>query len=391
MNELPSRITDEEITRLPLSHGRGELLEEIMSTHTDLTPHRDELATRRTRRRSWLAAGGAAAAVAALAGVVLLPQLGGDEKPREAAPAIGGSLSASPQAQALGTIDVRSVPGGTYFALSAAGWRLDSLSSTEGLVDATWINGDQSFSAVTYRAADYQDYFEDRDSQVGVEASGGFGDELAPSTGGSAPLQEAPGDTIVEESEESEPMRRIGESTLLGQDAMTWAYTDTDHATMRTPEGEVFVEVRADGMALAEYQALLDTLVQTDAVGFETAFEDQLVTTDERAATIDQMLRGVPLPEGFTPDDVHLTLPASTYHATADIAGSVACAWADQYFDGDAAQKREALAELDGSTQWQMLRDIDDEGDYPEAIWEISDQLRNGLSRQDVALGIGCS
>ena len=73
MTELEPRITDEEVRRLQLSHGRSELLEEIMRTEdTDPTLP----LTARTRSGWWAAA----AAAAVVAGIAVVPALRGDDR-----------------------------------------------------------------------------------------------------------------------------------------------------------------------------------------------------------------------------------------------------------------------------------------------------------------------
>jgi hypothetical protein len=70
------------------------------------------------------------------------------------------------------------------------------------------------------------------------------------------------------------------------------------------------------------------------------------------------------------------------YHLGAALTGQVACTWIDQWLTataaGDAAAADEAAAAMSGSHDWAILEEMDEEGDYPETIWEFADAIANG-------------
>ncbi len=123
-------ITDQQVAALPIHGGRAELLEEIMSTpvdQVDRAEHRlDDLAPRRGRRA--LATVAAVAAVAATVGGLAAwriphqtatPDGTSFGHGAEVGTATHGSTTPAPRAQEA---QVRSVPGGAYFAFASAGW-----------------------------------------------------------------------------------------------------------------------------------------------------------------------------------------------------------------------------------------------------------------------------
>ncbi len=349
IDPMPARmirptITDQEVALLPLGAGRADLLEEIMSTsvldHTEPT-------TRRTPP-GWLVAAAAAAAVAAIA---LGSTVGGGTGPTPAPvadppPAQSvvkpGEFLAAPVAPV-----VPEVPGGRYVGVEVVGWNLDALYEGYGELTIGWENGEQWLEVVRYPADSYQSYFDDRDHSM--EGTG---------------------------------------VRLFGRDATTWAYSRDDHATMTAPGDGFFFEVRAAGMPLPAYEELIAGLVQTDEAGFYAGLPEGTVTPANRDRAISDLLRGVPTPDGFGPEDVELTGFNAPYHASVAVAGSVGCAWLDVYESGSAAEQERAIAALAGSRDWPLLLAIDADGGYAEVFLGVADRLRNGEPADALRPGI---
>ncbi len=337
-------ITDQEVARLPLSAGRADLLEEIMATprldHADHRPRRTP--------PGWAVAAAAAAAVAA---IVIVPNLGGD-----AGPAVEPRADDPPSQRIVGSREIQAAPagpevrgvtGGRYVGLEMAGWDVEALYEGFGQLTIGWSRGDQQLEINRIPDDLYQGYLADR--------------------------------------------MRIGPAqvtTVLGHEGTTWAYTRTDHATMTEPADGFYFEIRAGGMPLPKYRELLDTLVQTDEAGFYEGLPEGTVSPMNHDEAIRDLLREVPVPEGFGIDDVRLDGFASPYHAATAVAGSVGCAWLDVYAGGSPAQQKQALAAFDGSVDWPVLTGVDAEGDYPEVFWMIADDLRDGRTAAELRPGI---
>ena len=61
---------------------------------------------------------------------------------------------------------------------------------------------------------------------------------------------------------------------------------------------------------------------------------------------------------------------------------AIACSWLDVYFDNvdtDAATAQTADEALAASTEWDMLQEIEDEGGWSSAVWEMAAAI-NGNS-----------
>lgn len=160
------------------------------------------------------------------------------------------------------------------------------------------------------------------------------------------------------------PVTRV---TVAGAPARVGRYPGTDDyvATWRN--------VRARGIAPSAdaFVAALRDIHQVGAQEWLEALPSSAVQPKAQAATIDEMLRGIPLPPGFTtPRPSGDT--RDRYQLGAKVAGAVVCGWIEQWLDGDKATAARALA---GSRDWPLLRAMDAEGDYPEVVWQYADAI----------------
>lgn len=330
---MTPRLTDDEVSGLPLAAARAELLEEIMSTSLDerTTPSTDDAPPRHLRR--WVATAAAAAAAAAL--VAVPSWLLSREEPT--------SVYAAPQALERVVLD-------------APGWTITDTSEPGGPEsEVEWSDGSATLT-VHLRAADTRSgYVRDREHIDHPQV-----DEGTP-------------------------------TELLGAPARWWAYSAGDRTAIGAVAGDVFPEVRGEGMGRAAYLDLLTRLDWADEETFEAALPEEFVTSGEADAAIVDMLRGVPLAPGAA---VPSSDESDPYQLGADVAAQVACPWIDQFDratkagdDEAAAGAQEALA---GSHDWAFLHVMDAEGDYPEVLWEIADEVVAGRVPAEYGQGLGC-
>lgn len=172
-------------------------------------------------------------------------------------------------------------------------------------------------------------------------------------------------------------------ATVLGEPAHV---TDTaDHRTFWR-RGETDLELRgAMELGDAEWRALLDSLRLVDDQAWRGALPESVVLPEQRADVVRLVLTGVPLPQGFDVDALTGSITSyDRYQVGAAVLGPVVCAWLDQWDDATARvdtaaiqQAHQALATAPG---WPFLREMDDEGDYPEAIREVSRKLDDPTS-----------
>lgn len=157
-----------------------------------------------------------------------------------------------------------------------------------------------------------------------------------------------------------------------------------------------------------QFFATLASLEVVDQATFDAAAgTDGIVTPDDRAATIERLLAGVPLPPGFDTAQVASAGGANArYQEIARVSGAVACGWLDIWFDatetGDDDTAQQAADALATSTNWPMLNEIADQGGWAQAVWEYADAVNGGSgvitgngptapTRELAQSGLGCN
>lgn len=105
--------------------------------------------------------------------------------------------------------------------------------------------------------------------------------------------------------------RKVGaavHSTILGHRATTVRYHRSpvnepglDYETLFSPWGAVAVGIRGIFSSKREYQAILSSLRRVDVNTWLNAMPPEVVQPSALDATVEQMLRGVPLPPNFDP------------------------------------------------------------------------------------------
>jgi hypothetical protein len=157
-----------------------------------------------------------------------------------------------------------------------------------------------------------------------------------------------------------------------------------------------------------QFFAALTSLNIVDPATFDAAAgTDGIVIPDERAATIESLLAGVPLPPGFdTAQLVSADGANARDQVIVRVSGAVACGWLDIWFDaietGDDAVAQQAAEALATSSNWPMLNEIAEQGGWAQAVWEYADSVNGGPgiitgngatapTRELAQSGLGCN
>lgn len=151
-------------------------------------------------------------------------------------------------------------------------------------------------------------------------------------------------------------------STLLGMRATTVAYGRAEFATMLSPQGAVFVEVRGRLGSKSAYEEILRSLRPVDVETWLQAMPPSTVRPEARSEAVDQMLRGVPVPSGFDAGPLRFASSISNRDSLAVTVGNaVACAWAESWIDaraaGDSEGAARAVEAMANSADWPIVRD----------------------------------
>ena len=358
------KLTDDAVSRLPLGAGRAELLEEIMTT---VAPDRTTEPTpdRHSSGRRWLVPLAAAAVVAGIVGSSLWwEQVGEEAGPGDSPPVAGlpSAVPSSPPPPATPAPRGPSVASGHRAVLDAEGWQVrDVESSADGYGEVDYASGRSSLQITWYPAESYADYVQDREH-------------------------------IVEPPAPGRPVE------VLGRPGQLWAYSAKDHTVIREVQDEHWMEFRGSGMDETGYLELLAQLRLVDLQGFEQALPERFVTDTERADSVASMLQGIEAASGIGYPDGRPGAPKSEqqdpYQLGAEVAGSYACAWLDEFAAatgaGAAVRADEAARVLGTAHDWPVLNQMNPDGDYPEVLWEYADEAAAGRIPSGYAGGLGC-
>ncbi|MDQ3944538.1 MAG: hypothetical protein M3357_05180, partial [Actinomycetota bacterium] len=196
----------------------------------------------------------------------------------------------------------------------------------------------------------------------------------------------------------------LRQAVVLGYPAAVTRYGGSQrHAAMWFADGVVY---ELDGDA-GDTRAFLETLAELRVVDddtWEEALPSSAVAPKERAAEVDRMLADIPQPPGFDPAPLRRSESTSDrYQLGAKVSGAVACAWIDRWAAarraGDDATVDEAVEAMATSRDWRVLDEMNDEGDYPEVLWQYADAMaddgrmeggRPMSVEESVRDGLGC-
>jgi hypothetical protein len=151
---------------------------------------------------------------------------------------------------------------------------------------------------------------------------------------------------------------------LLGMRATTVDYGRGEYATVLSPNGDVFVEVRGRLGSRSAYDEILRSL---RPVGVETwlgAMPPSTVRPAARSEAVNRMLRGIPTPPGFDASRLRREGSIANRDSLAVAVGNaVACAWVESWIRardaGDAAKAARAVDAMASSATWPIVRETE--------------------------------
>jgi hypothetical protein len=319
---------------------------------------------RTPRHRRWLVAAAAAAAVAVTVALpaYLLRGDPGTERVAGAPPAAtptGASPAPAPEPSAAPAAGPRD-----RVLLDLAGWTLDNLYDSYGGGkgwSAQYTDGTRGIEIVAYPEATYED------------RAGDLTPTVVPSPSGS-----------------------VFEVSVLGTTALMWENGVDDLRVAVPPQNGLYLEILG-GQDRAEFEELLGHLRWVDTATFAASLPDGFVGPDDELEVAREMLADVPLPPGTTVEQLPQGEINARYHFAAGIIGQVVCRWYEigvaARGSGDTAAAEQAVAALASSREWAVLQEMQAEGGYPDAVWEVADSASAGFGAdlEQVSQGLGCS
>jgi hypothetical protein len=325
-----SPIGSEQVDALDLRGAELELMEEIMATDVVKPTVRRQEPRRPLGRRPLLAFAGLVAATAtAVLGALAINST-------STGPKVGSAFAASA---------VRVAEANPRLLLDAPGWRVsraDEFAVNDG--EMTFSNGSKTLD-VHWRPADlYQQYLDDRHD-----------------AGPASPIP------------------------LLGQSGTLFHYlgAGADYATILPPTTKTFVEIRGNLGSKAAYLAALRSLKATDVNTWLSALPPAVVRPVDRAALVQQMLKGIPVPEGYSASSLESGDTVANRESLAfSVAESVSCAWFDEFRAakavGDNSQADAAFGALRTVRHWPVVVKTDPSGTWAETITQFFPDMRAG-------------
>lgn len=159
-------------------------------------------------------------------------------------------------------------------------------------------------------------------------------------------------------------------------------YTDnTTYTALWAVDGRV-LEYRTEAGNVDEFAALLDTLVVVDIDTWLTAMPDSVIKQVDQPAVIAEMLTGIPLPAGF--DASGLANDAEVkdrYQLGGRVVTAVSCSWVEQWIDaennGDTAAEQAAVDAMNTLSQWPIIQEMNQFGDYGRVLQEYVTAMTN--------------
>ncbi|MEU5911504.1 hypothetical protein [Micromonospora sp. NPDC047527] len=329
------------------------LLEEIMSTPT-LEPVAEPSARRQRKRRALLSGLASAGVAAVVLGVVVTGSIMNADRPEDR-PSTPADTSDDTKPITDWAMVLKAAEENPRLLIDQPGWKATSVYGfTEKDGSITFSNNDRELEMNWYPADVYDSFHEDR-------------------------------------LRVSEP----AQVTVDGWPAERFQYNEGDFAVMLKPREGSFVELRTGGTwTRAAFDEVLATVVRVDAKTWLAALPAEIVTPQRATEQAAKVLADVPLPPGFDVTALGGLGANDAYQFGAKVTSRVGCAWIAEWLRakkaGDDDALRRAGDALRSSHRWTVLRQMNDEGDWPEVFWETADEVAAGKPPAKYRDSLGC-
>lgn len=143
------------------------------------------------------------------------------------------------------------------------------------------------------------------------------------------------------------------------------------------------LELRAAVPDLGAFEERLDWLTKVDPQAWLDAMPAKVVKAAEHDAAVREMLEGIPAPDTFDPSRVpDEGLTTNRYQVGAAVTGTVSCLWFRQWGEarrtGDRGSEVEAEKAMATSKRWPILREMAEDGAYPNLVWQLAAAMPSG-------------
>jgi hypothetical protein len=187
---------------------------------------------------------------------------------------------------------------------------------------------------------------------------------------------------------------------VLGATATVFADRTAGASSLWVYDGRV-MEFTSEVGDMRSLDELLGALKPVSTEAWIQALPPDAVPTADRGAVVAHMLRGIPLPPGFTTADVPgQGLTSNRYQLGATVTGAVACTWLEQWSQarsaGNEAKVKQAIDAMATAPRWPILQEMRSQGGYPDAVELFAMAMPSGTwygrpLEGDADSGLGCS
>ena len=184
----------------------------------------------------------------------------------------------------------------------------------------------------------------------------------------------------------------LGENAAILAEARTvdGVHPPSSRFEVRLPVlNDVFSTIYSESLTRSDIEELLPSLVRVDVETWLSALPAPTVKPLERPEVIDEMLDDVPIPSSVDVDALKTeSIASGRYGVGAQVTGAVACGWLDQWASafegGDQAAVDEAVDAMATSPDWDILKEMDEDGGWSRVIWEYAREMRGDEPRNDL-------
>ncbi len=365
-------VANSKLEALDLAAGEEELGRQLMAE--SLLGGEPESTRRSSRRnRSGFVLFGGAVAVAGAAAVFLLAAGAASDSP---APAYGAEL-------------VRFAESTPLLLLEGPGWRVQNVTQYRG------DEGRQgSMEFVTGRPIPYESVTVRGNNKTGIRESGMF-EPAVRQRRVELSWRQGSLDSWIQTAHEmphphgQEWIRLPILETTAQVDTRAEGYVNQGgpgnrQMTAYWSEGGYVLELKAAVPDQAGFEERLGWLNRVDSQTWLDAMPAKVVKAADHDAAVREMLKGIPVPDGFDPSRVpDEGLTTDRYQVGAAVTGIVSCLWFRQWGEarraGDAEARVEAVKAMATSRHWPILHEMAKDGAYPDVVWELAAAMPSGV------------
>jgi hypothetical protein len=175
-----------------------------------------------------------------------------------------------------------------------------------------------------------------------------------------------------------------------------FTYNTSDFEAMLEARDGVFVGIRSTGnWTRATFDDVLAHTVRVDEQTWLNALSSKIIGPDRIRDAAATVLADIPLPPNFDTAALDNLGVNDQYQFSAGVTSRVGCAWIAELerarTAGDDAAAARAADALRGSHQWKALKEMKDEGDWPEVFWMTVDKVVAGDPPSGYARSLGCA